>query len=63
MACSPLVAGVRVAGTLRDEEERRAFGALASERSVGVILDVTDHAKVGPTVERIEREVGEGAAK
>src|SRR3954469_18593724 len=49
-------AGDRVVGTLRDEEQRKAFES--SSGSVGVILDVTDTAKIQPAVERIERDVG-----
>jgi NAD(P)-dependent dehydrogenase (short-subunit alcohol dehydrogenase family) len=51
-------AGDHVVGTLRNEEQRKAFAASTSGRSFGVILDVTDGAKVQPTVDRIEREVG-----
>jgi NAD(P)-dependent dehydrogenase (short-subunit alcohol dehydrogenase family) len=51
-------AGDRVVGTLRNEEQRKAFAALVPGRSSGVILDVTDDARIQPTVDRIEREVG-----
>ena len=49
-------AGDRVVGTLRDEEQRKAFAS--STGSVGVILDVTDTAKIQPAVDRIERDIG-----
>ena len=58
IAQAALEAGDRVVGTLRNEEQQKAFTATASERSFGVILDVTDDARIGPTVERVEREVG-----
>ncbi len=50
--------GDRVVGTLRSEEQRRAFANLHPGRSYGVILDVTDEANIRPIVDRIEREVG-----
>jgi NAD(P)-dependent dehydrogenase (short-subunit alcohol dehydrogenase family) len=58
IADAALAVGDRVVGTLRNEEQRKAFAALAPGRSFGVILDVTDEAKIQPTVERVEREVG-----
>ncbi|MGV6875532.1 oxidoreductase [Pseudochelatococcus sp. B33] len=58
IADAALAAGDRVVGTLRNEEQRQAFAAQAPGRSFGVILDVTEDAKIQPTVDRIEREVG-----
>ncbi|HEY0199883.1 MAG TPA: oxidoreductase [Rhodanobacter sp.] len=58
IADAALAAGDRVVGTLRNDEQRKAFAALTPGRSFGVVLDVTDEAKIEPTVDRIEREVG-----
>jgi NAD(P)-dependent dehydrogenase (short-subunit alcohol dehydrogenase family) len=58
IANAALAAGDRVVGTLRDEDQRKAFAALVPSRSLGVILDVTDDKKVQSTIERVEREVG-----
>jgi NAD(P)-dependent dehydrogenase (short-subunit alcohol dehydrogenase family) len=53
-----LAAGHRVVGTLRKEQERAAFHALEPGRSHGVLLDVTDTARIAPTVAKIEAEIG-----
>lgn len=58
IADAALAAGDRVVGTLRKEDERAAFAALAPGRSFGVLLDVTDDDAIQPTVDRVEREVG-----
>jgi NAD(P)-dependent dehydrogenase (short-subunit alcohol dehydrogenase family) len=58
LAEAALAAGDTVAGTLRKEDERTAFEAVAPGRSHGVLLDVTDEAAIGPAVDRIEREIG-----
>lgn len=58
IADAALATGDRVIGSLRNEEQRKAFAALSPGRSFGVILDVTDDANIQPTVDRIEREVG-----
>lgn len=58
IAEAALAAGDRVVGTLRNEEQRQAFAALAPGRSYGVILDVAEDAKIQPTIDRIERELG-----
>jgi NAD(P)-dependent dehydrogenase (short-subunit alcohol dehydrogenase family) len=58
IANAALAAGDRVVGTLRNDEQRKDFAALAPSRSFGVTLDVTDDHKIQPTVDRIEREVG-----
>ena len=58
IASAALAAGDRVIGTLRNEEQKKAFTAIAPGRSFGVILDVTDDAKIQPTVDLVEREVG-----
>jgi NAD(P)-dependent dehydrogenase (short-subunit alcohol dehydrogenase family) len=53
-----LAAGHRVVGTLRKDAERSAFDALVPGRSFGVLLDVTDEAKIPAVVGRIEKEIG-----
>jgi len=58
IASAALAAGDRVIGTLRNEEQKKAFAATVPGRSFGVILDVTDDAKIQPTVDLVEREVG-----
>lgn len=58
IAQAALEAGDRVVGTLRGEDQRAVFAALDPGRSFGVILDVTDEARVRPTVDKVEREVG-----
>jgi len=58
IAEAALATGDRVVGTLRNEEQKKAFAAILPGRSFGVILDVTDEAKIQPTVDRVEREVG-----
>lgn len=50
--------GDTVVGTLRDEEARASFAALAPGRSHGVRLDVTRYDAIQPIVDRIERDVG-----
>lgn len=47
-----------VVGTLRNDEQKNAFTALAPGRSFGVILDVTEEATIQPAIDRVEREVG-----
>jgi NAD(P)-dependent dehydrogenase (short-subunit alcohol dehydrogenase family) len=58
IANAALAAGDRVVGSLRNEDQRKAFAALVPGRAFGVILDVTDDNKVQPTIDRVEREVG-----
>lgn len=58
IAEAALAAGDRVVGTLRNEEQKKAFASVSPGRSFGVILDVTEDEKIQPTVERVEREVG-----
>jgi NAD(P)-dependent dehydrogenase (short-subunit alcohol dehydrogenase family) len=53
-----LEAGHTVAGTVRQSEQIAAFAALAPGRAHGYLLDVTDEAQVGPTVDRIEADLG-----
>jgi NAD(P)-dependent dehydrogenase (short-subunit alcohol dehydrogenase family) len=58
IANAALAEGDRVVGTLRNEDQRKAFAAQVPSRSFGVILDVTDDNKVQPTIDGVEREVG-----
>ena len=54
-----LAAGHQVVGTVRREEDRAVFEALAPGRAHAFILDVADHAKVPEVVAAIEAEVGD----
>jgi len=45
-------------GTLRKEAERAAFQAQKPGRSHGVLLDVTDIARIAPTIAKVEAEIG-----
>jgi len=58
LALAALAAGHRVIGTLRKESDRAAFDALEPGRSFGVLLDVTDTARVAPAVDAAERDIG-----
>ncbi|MFC0267933.1 oxidoreductase [Kushneria aurantia] len=58
IALEALARGHRVVGTLRQEEQRAEFEALEPGRSIGRLLDVTDHNAIQPFVEGIEREFG-----
>ena len=58
MAEAALGRGHRVVGTLRDEDQRRAFETLAPGRSFGRLLDVTGTAAGKPLVQAVEAEVG-----
>ena len=58
LALAALAAGHRVIGTLRKENDRAAFDALEPGRSFGVLLDVTDTARVAPAVDAAERDIG-----
>jgi NAD(P)-dependent dehydrogenase (short-subunit alcohol dehydrogenase family) len=57
-AQAALAAGHTVAGTVRSEEDLRAFEALAPGRAHGRVLDVTDDAAVARTVDEVEASVG-----
>jgi NAD(P)-dependent dehydrogenase (short-subunit alcohol dehydrogenase family) len=58
MAREALARGHRVVGTLRNEDQRQAFGAQAPGRSFGRLLDVTDTAAIVPLVRAVEAEIG-----
>ncbi|OUL68221.1 oxidoreductase [Paraburkholderia hospita] len=58
LAEEALAAGHRVIGTVRSEQARNAFEALAPGRSVGRVLDVTDFDAIDGVVAEIEATVG-----
>ena len=58
VAMAALRLGDHVAGTLRREEDRIAFEALAPGLAHGYLLDVTDHDAVHDTAKRIETDLG-----
>ncbi|SKC95770.1 Short-chain dehydrogenase [Burkholderia sp. CF099] len=58
LAEEALAAGHRVIGTVRSDQARNAFEALAPGRSVGRVLDVTDFEAIDGVVAEIEATVG-----
>lgn len=58
MAYEALTRGHRVVGTLRQRDQLAKFEAIAPERSIGRLLDVTDEAAIVPLVRSIEDEIG-----
>jgi NAD(P)-dependent dehydrogenase (short-subunit alcohol dehydrogenase family) len=58
IAEAALAAGDVVAGSVRREEDRPAFEALAPGRAHALLLDVTDDAAVPAVVDHIEGEIG-----
>jgi NAD(P)-dependent dehydrogenase (short-subunit alcohol dehydrogenase family) len=58
LAQEALAAGHRVIGTVRNEQARRDFEALAPNMTVGRLLDVTDFAAIDGVVAELERNVG-----
>lgn len=58
LAREALDAGHRVAGTVRSEQARQAFEALAPARALGKILDVTDFDAIDGVVADIEAQAG-----
>ena len=58
LAQQALLAGHRVVGTVRDDDARQAFEALAPGRAKGRLLDVTDTAAIDALVAGIEANVG-----
>jgi NAD(P)-dependent dehydrogenase (short-subunit alcohol dehydrogenase family) len=58
LAQEALAAGHRVVGTVRSEEARLEFEALAAGHAVGRILDVTDFEAIDGVVADIESTVG-----
>ena len=57
-ARAALAAGHTVVGTVRREDARAAFEALAPPRARALVLDVTDFAAIPSAVAGVEREVG-----
>ncbi|GAA0683567.1 oxidoreductase [Dyella marensis] len=58
LAVEALGTGHRVIGTVRSEQARREFEALAAENATARILDVTDFDAIDAVVADIERTVG-----
>jgi NAD(P)-dependent dehydrogenase (short-subunit alcohol dehydrogenase family) len=58
LAEEALKAGHRVAGTLRNQQAKEEFDAIAPGRSFGHIHDVTDFAGISALAEAIESETG-----
>lgn len=58
LAREALGTGHRVVGTVRSEQARREFEALAAENATARILDVTDFDAIDEVVADIERTVG-----
>jgi short-subunit dehydrogenase len=53
-----LDAGHTVVGTVRREEDRIAFEALEKTRAKAVIIDVSRLGTIGPSIHKIEEEIG-----
>lgn len=58
LAQEALAAGYRVIGTVRSEAALRAFQALSVDHAHGVILDITDFARIDSVVAAIEATHG-----
>ncbi|WP_248323426.1 oxidoreductase [Caballeronia sp. Sq4a] len=58
LAQEALAAGHRVIGTVRSEQAKQDFEALAPDRAVGRLLDVTDFDAIEGVVARIESTIG-----
>jgi NAD(P)-dependent dehydrogenase (short-subunit alcohol dehydrogenase family) len=58
LAQEALAAGHQVVGTVRNEQARRDFEALAPTRSIARVLDVTDFDAIDGVVAEIEANVG-----
>lgn len=58
LAQEALAAGHRVIGTVRSEEALRAFESLSADSVHGVILDVTDFARIDRVIQNIEADHG-----
>lgn len=58
LAEEALAAGHRVVGTVRGEEQRRDFEALAPGRAIGRLLEVTDFAAGERLIAEIENDIG-----
>jgi NAD(P)-dependent dehydrogenase (short-subunit alcohol dehydrogenase family) len=53
-----LTEGYTVIGTVRNEDARKEFETIDSERAKSLILDVTDFAAIDASISKIEQEVG-----
>jgi NAD(P)-dependent dehydrogenase (short-subunit alcohol dehydrogenase family) len=58
LAQEAIAEGHRVVGTVRSEQAKQAFEALAPNQAFGRILDVTDFAAIDPVIADIESTVG-----
>lgn len=58
LALAALEAGHAVAGTVRGDEQARAFAALRPGRAHPQLLDVTDGGAIDEVVTRVERDIG-----
>jgi NAD(P)-dependent dehydrogenase (short-subunit alcohol dehydrogenase family) len=58
LAREAIAAGHRVIGTVRNESALQAFQALSPELAYGVILDVTDFARIDKVVDDVEATHG-----
>ncbi|RKE37518.1 short-subunit dehydrogenase [Paraburkholderia sp. BL23I1N1] len=58
LAQEAIAAGHRVVGTVRSEQAKQAFEALAPNRALGWILDVTDFDAIDGVVADIETTIG-----
>ncbi|WP_250475763.1 oxidoreductase [Caballeronia sp. GAFFF1] len=58
LAQEALAGGHRVIGTVRNEQAKQDFEALAPDRAVGCLLDVTDFDAIDGVVAEIESTVG-----
>jgi NAD(P)-dependent dehydrogenase (short-subunit alcohol dehydrogenase family) len=58
LATAVLARGETVCGTVRSEEARAAFEARAPGRAIGLLLDLTDSAAIGPAVAEAEARMG-----
>lgn len=58
LAEEALNAGHRVVGTVRNQQAKEEFEALAPGQCFGRILDVTDFAAIAPLVSATEQEIG-----
>jgi len=57
-AKAALAEGHGVIGTVRTEDARKEFEALAPGRATGILLDVADFAAIEPAVSEVEKRVG-----
>ena len=58
LALEALASGHRVIGTARNQEAVQTFEALSDERAHGVVLDVTDFARIDSVIADVESRYG-----